>query len=104
MVPLLLLYLGAAERQCDVIELNHHLCDGQVRYSQVIYWRWEPDYNRYDVAGYRMCSPDEYPVLVRGKWKDRGIVAPTFKETTSTLDPEAANRRLRDLRDRTELR
>lgn len=97
MVALLLAFISLlpSRPHCDMIELNHHVHCGQVVWSQVIFWDWYPEEATYHVRGCYVLYGDDWPEPIRGGWRARGMEAAIFKETTSIVDPEAADRRRR---------
>ncbi len=111
-----------AERheQVDLIELNHfHDCLGRHIYDQVIFYAWSPEKHEYHVRAWclvedreiqnrrpeRSYSDDRYHV----RWHDRDqnlsrhITSEHYRESWTQVDPERANKKLLDERDRVSL-
>jgi hypothetical protein len=81
---------------CDLIEFNR--CEGG-GFSQVIFWRWNQEYGRYDARGY--CMADEVEQIDSRRIKARGyIVSGRIWHTTTANDPERENAKLLSPSDR----
>jgi hypothetical protein len=92
----------------DLIELNHYAGS----FDQVIFYRWSPDYRRYDVIAWMLTEGRRYPTrdynrmdtVVRWFDRDAGayreVRAKMFRETWSDIDPERASRSLLEEKDR----
>lgn len=101
---LLLLALGNPTQlptdHFDLLELNH--CNGH--YDQVIAYRWSHDYNRYDVAVWYIADKLEhyptqqgvgrYTATYKASIGVRHLVAPMFRETWTSKDPEREHKNL----------
>lgn len=95
------------EVQVDLIELSHFWDEqGRLVFSQLILWSLYPD-GKYHVRDWRMVKGKFVPQkrgdlwtcrwnltkdipLAQGKWT---VVAPLFRETTTTVDPEVVDRK-----------
>jgi hypothetical protein len=102
--------LKEIEQNVDLIELNHYYDErGENAYDQIIFYRWSPDYRRYDVMAWLLADAmnklpakdfnrEEYVV----RWEDKGyqvhrvIRSKAFRETWSNQDPERAHKKLMD--------
>ena len=84
----------------DVIELNHVVDDGEVRFTQMIYWRWESD-GRLHAAAWRRVAENHYVCQVgthcRDEWQRDGVThvvrGETYRERWSQYDPELEDRK-----------
>ncbi len=106
--------------QVDLIELNHfHDCLGRHVYDQVIFYEWSEEHLQYHVRAWclvedrelenrrpvKSYSDDRYHV----RWHDRDqnlnrcITSLHFRESWTQIDPERANKKLLDERQRTAL-
>jgi hypothetical protein len=111
----LLILLGGASSKSegytetvDLIELNHYA----ESFNQVIFYRWSPDYRRYDVVAWIIAEGNRYPTRDHNRmdtvirWFDRDagayreVRAKMFRETWSDNDPERASRSLLGEKDR----
>lgn len=93
---------------CDLIELNHFYDDcGKHAYDQYIFYEWSPDYRRFHVISWilvddRNITFSDNKIYYTVKWRDRDqkvnreIKAKLYRETTSQIDPERANKKLLD--------
>lgn len=92
----------------DLIEVNHSFdADGVLRYDQVIFYDWSPDYSRFDVLAWSLID-DELPTKLAGgrgwefRWLDRDakrrrvVSSKFFRETWTIEDPERVQKRLLD--------
>lgn len=88
---------------CDVVEVNHVYSDtGTHAISQVIWWSWNKDFDRYDVVDWRMLADVGMPFRVSGEyvcdWLDKKcrcnfrVTAAIRRETFTLNDPEVAAR------------
>lgn len=106
------------QQRVDLIELNHYFDDsGGHAYDQIIFYEWSPDYRRYHVIAWSLVENDlgRIPVYDRNRdlhvvdWYDRdlkrrrSITSALFRETWSQVDPERANKKLLDEKDRISL-
>ena len=98
----------------DMIEVNHQFDQGVACYDQVIFWRKNHEYGRYDVVEWRLVELGErnqlskYPWVQNGRcvirWFDvetkkrRSVESPIFRETWTSMeeDPERLNKKLTD--------
>ena len=91
--------------EVDVCELNHTIdSDGDTRFTQVILWRWCPQWPmdaKHHVAEYFMVDSDVRIDRKHGRhrvvWRDKlgqayEVRAVTYRETTTAYDPEAWDR------------
>ena len=106
--------------QVDLIELNHFYdCLGRHVYDQVIFYEWSEEHLQYHVRAWclvedrelenrrpvRSYSDDRYYV----RWHDRDqnlnrcLTSLHFRESWTQVDPERANKKLLDERQRTAL-
>ena len=115
---------GSAAREVtehvDLIELNHfHDCLGRHVYDQVIFYEWAPDASRYHVRAW--CLIEDRDLINRRptkrysdnlyevQWQDRDqnllriITGKHYRESWTQIDPERANKKLLDERERTVL-
>lgn len=109
-----------ATETVDLIELNHfHDCNGRHVYDQVIFYEWSEPLHEYHVRAWcliedrepenrrptRSYSDDSHSV----RWFDRDqqlhrtIRSQHFRESWTQVDPERANKKLLDERDRKSL-
>lgn len=107
----------AIHDRCDLIELNHmHDRECKPTFSQVIFWHWDAETNRYDVRAWRIADVEcELPRVsytsksVSVSWFDREfsmrriIVANHYRESWSQIDPERDNLQLIPERERMSL-
>lgn len=83
--------------QVDIIELNHlHDARGHRTFSQWIFWRWNHDCRRYEVAAWRMAKhPSTWSRgtlrIVDGN-HIREIRTVSYRETWTRYDPEVVDR------------
>lgn len=117
MIFALLLILGTqttTREHVDLLETNHfHDCNGRYVYTQTIFWEWEPSVCRYHVRAWTLVAPkpqrDYRSGLYRVSYYDqdqnfsRLVTSTHYRETYSQVDPERANKRLLDERDRNAL-
>jgi hypothetical protein len=104
-----------AREHVDLLELNHfHDVNGRAVYSQVIFYDWAPDASAYHVrawwisnnAGTNEPARDYVGGFYRVRCYDvnekmnREITARHYRETWSQVDPERANKKLLDERQR----
>jgi len=115
---------GSAAREVtehvDLIELNHfHDCLGRHVYDQVIFYEWAPDASRYHVRAWCLIEDKDLvnrrPTkrysdnLYEVQWQDRDqnllriITGTHYRESWTQIDPERANKKLLDERERTVL-
>ena len=115
---------GSAAREVtehvDLIELNHfHDCLGRHVYDQVIFYEWAPDASRYHVRAWCLIEDKDLvnrrPTkrysdnLYEVQWQDRDqnllriITGKHYRESWTQIDPERANKKLLDERERTVL-
>ena len=92
----------------DLVEVNHfHDKEtGKFAYTQVIYYEWSYDWNRYHViAWYIPSALQEYPTVTSGgsylsirKHNDQEfwVWSQNMKVTWTTVDPERENKKLFD--------
>jgi len=118
LAPLLLALLppgsGPATTWCDKIELNHKWTCGQkatlwtqevephVSFTQVILWRWSPQYSKYEVIAWVLFCEHKHkrPTREDGVWvficwrecRQRIVKARHFVETHTYHDPEIDER------------
>ena len=109
-----------AVEQVDLIELNHfHDCLGRHVYDQVIFYEWSEQQREYLVRAW--CLVEDREAANRRpsqsysderfyvRWYDRDqnlnrcIASLYFRESWTQVDPERANKRLLDERQRTSL-
>jgi hypothetical protein len=109
-----------AVEQVDLIELNHfHDCLGRHVYDQVIFYEWSEEQREYHVRAW--CLVEDREAANRRpsqsysderfyvRWYDRDqnlnrcIASLYFRESWTQVDPERANKRLLDERQRTSL-
>jgi hypothetical protein len=111
---ILMLSSGVSSKQvlyetCDLIELNHFYDDlGRHAYDQIIFYEWSPDYRRFHVISWVLFEADLTLTLSSNKewhsvrWRDREnkvnreLKSKLFRETSSNVDPERANKKLFD--------
>jgi hypothetical protein len=110
----------ACEEQVDLIELNHfHDCLGRHVYDQVIFYEWSPEKMEFHVRAWCLVEEREptsrRPVrsyandLYNVRWHDRdqnlqrSISSRHFRESWTQVDPERANKKVLDERQRTAL-
>ncbi len=92
--------------EVDLIELNHKYDEetGRHQFDQVIFWRWSPQFRRYDAAGWIIVSEKAglggYPVDAGEYYRCRAPIpgggarvfyAKLFRETVTQRDPERDN-------------
>jgi hypothetical protein len=83
----------------DVIELNHvydHRCE--IRFHQLIYWRWHVSDRKYHVAHWRMVDEHYYVAMNVIGWRDSyqmpdfgqryTVDANSYRETWTQYDRE----------------
>jgi hypothetical protein len=83
----------------DVIELNHvydHRCE--IRFHQLIYWRWHVSDRKYHVAHWRMVDEHYYVAMNGIGWRDSyqmpdfgqryTVDANSYRETWTQYDRE----------------
>lgn len=88
-------------QEVDLIELNHrYLDDGRHQFDQLIFWKWSPNYRRYDAVGWVLfdynAGMDAYPSKIGDYWRcrfdhytgRRTVRARLFRETITNRDPE----------------
>ena len=125
-VPLIMVTLGNVETNSsvhetvDLIELNHfHDEQGRPVYDQVIFYDWSASQAEYHVRAWCLVEPKE--ILSRRpihshhndrhhvRWFDndqsihRHISSSLYRETWTQTDPERANKKILDERNRTAL-
>lgn len=108
---------GVVDR-VDLIELNHFFDDlGRHAYDQVIFYEWSPDYRRHNVMAWCLVEDDlnRLPVRLPGsgdysvRWHDRDakvkreVRSAKYRETWTQTDPERANKKMLDEKNRTSL-
>jgi hypothetical protein len=123
MIFALLLILGSQSTthdHCDLAELNSfHDCNGRFVYDQVIFYEWRPDLSRYHVRAWclvedrdlvsRRPQRDYRTGLYVTRWQDRDqnvmrtITATHYRQSWTQVDPERANKKILDERDRLQL-
>lgn len=85
--------------RCDIVEVNHVYTDtGSHTLSQVIWWEWCKDFDRYNVIDWRMIEACGKPTQIGRKyvneWYDNKtrshlrVIAYIYKETWTLYDPE----------------
>lgn len=95
----------------DMIELNHFYdYKGCHVYDQVIFWRRDSAFKRFEVASWTMADQaDKYPHKANGnvwesKWFDgklyRVVRACQVRESWTQVDPERANQRVVEVEER----
>ena len=101
---------GRIDQTVDLIELNHYR-SGAAHYSQIILYRFSPDYRRHDVMMYRMLdeettAPFDAPFKAGGvyyapmpydsdfKGAGRYVKSRKFRETWTDYDPETHQKKL----------
>ena len=83
----------------DVIELNHVYDDrGEIRFHQLIYWRWHVSDRKYHVAHWRMVDEHYYVARHGIGWRDSyqmpdfgvryAVDANSYRETWTSYDRE----------------
>lgn len=92
----------------DLVEVNHYLSDlNKHQYSQLIFWDWDPQFQRFHAQAWDLIEKDE---LVDIKKTPRGylvsfttsqhkratVVAKHMRETATREDPERENQKLFD--------
>lgn len=102
----------------DLIELNHCFDDlGRHLYDQIVFYEWSPDYRRHNVIAWCMVEDDlnRLPVRLPGsreycvRWQDRDarvkreVRSANYRETWTEVDPERANKKVLDEKNRTSL-
>ena len=110
MISILLLLLGSLHpaypyaHTVDKMELNHYYDDdGQLVFSQMIYYDWSRQDNRFHVIAWRLCKSREMiPLRIQGTtnyraiWRDGDIIRHThttlYVETWTQHDPEIKER------------
>ncbi len=104
----------------DLIELNHfHDENGKAVYDQVIFYEWSASQAKYHVRAWCLVEPKDV-VSKRPIWQesdqswhvrwhdtndfaDRHIASKLFRETWTQVDPERANKKILDERNRVAL-
>ena len=94
--------------QVDLIEFNTHYNSANskdVAYSQLIFWEWSHDYQRFDVVDWSMVETgvvnmpakvgEDWQCVVRKQGKDLRVVGRQFRRTHTIRpnDPEVVNKR-----------
>ncbi len=125
-MPLFLITLGDVDtnskvhESVDLIELNHfHDEQGRPVYDQVIFYEWSASQAKYHVRAWCLIEPKEIvsrrPVQsfsddrYHVRWFDndqhiyRHISSQLYRETWTQTDPERANKKILDERNRTAL-
>ncbi len=125
-MPLLMVTLGnidtssSIHETVDLIELNHfHDEQGRPVYDQVIFYEWSASQAKYHVRAWCLVEPKEIvsrrPIhshhddRYHVRWFDndqnihRHISSPLYRETWTQTDPERANKKILDERNRTAL-
>jgi hypothetical protein len=119
MIFALLLILGSQSTthdHCDLTELNSfHDCNGRFVYDQTIFYEWNPSLHRYHVRAWVLSDGDKQPQrdyrtgLYVTHWQDRDqnvmrtITATHYRQSWTQVDPERANKKILDERDRLQL-
>ena len=103
-----------ASEHVDLIETNNFFdCNARYVYTQTIFYEWAPDKSRYHVRAWTLQAPkpqrDYRSGLYRVSYTDRdqnlyrSVTSTHYRETFSQVDPERANKKLLDERDRVAL-
>lgn len=109
--------LRETQEHVDLVELNEFYdCLGRHVYEQVIFYEWSPSFNRYHVRAW--CLVEDRDLVNRRPqrdyrsglwithWQDRDanmlrvITATHYRHSWTQIDPERANKKLLDERDR----
>lgn len=95
---------GPVPQNVDWIELNHVLGEsGEVRFSQIILWEWNPRYRRHDAIGWWCVeldsvsiprTPQGYSVSYKGKH----YASRQFSQSWTRHDPEVESRKLQGVK------
>lgn len=99
-LALLFLLGGPSPHQhCDIIELNHYYTPkGDLQFSQIIFWDFDPYYSRQVVAWTLVDHPEKFPTKCVGgrtevRWETFRVRAPIFLETWTNFDPELEDKK-----------
>jgi hypothetical protein len=88
--------------EVDLIELNHKYSDEGHAFDQVILWRYNPTFRRYDAIGWAIVSElKDYPTETSGwhrvgpfAFDHRKFKSRMYRETVTRDDPERISTRL----------
>ena|SRR3990167_2149182 len=107
MLLFLVLLLPTDRIVCDTtdeVEVNHvYSEDGEHRFSQLIWWDWNTDVNRFDIVDWRFVKDADMPRRVGRsytvEWTDkrhchRRVVSKAYRTTYTIDDPELQAREL----------